>query len=160
MIRDASFFVPAALEADQATATVHLAPPSDDLEGALRVVLNALDKRPKYLRHLPVKRTGRTLLLRTIEIEWIESARNNVILHTDRGVFVRRSTLAQLEASLDPSEFVRTHRSHLVRIDRILEIKNLPSGDYQLTLRSGARAPLSRGFRRRFEALLAEWLRA
>jgi DNA-binding LytR/AlgR family response regulator len=143
-----------------ASNSFDLAPPSDHLDEALRVVLDALAKRPRFLRHLPVRTAGKTLLLASSEIEWIESARNNVLLHTDRGVFARRSTLAQLEAELDPAEFVRTHRSHLVRIDRILEIKNLPTGDYRLTLRSGAHAPLSRGYRRRFESLLSEWLRS
>ena len=140
-------------------AALQLGPASDHLDEALRVVLDALAKRPRFLRHLPVKTAGRTLLLKTTEIEWLESARNNVILHTDRGTFVRRTTLAHLETELDPAEFVRIHRSHLVRIDRILEIKSLPSGDYRLTLRSGAHTPLSRGYRRRFESLLSDWLR-
>jgi two-component system LytT family response regulator len=113
-----------------------------------------MEEKTPYRRRLRVKASGRLVILRTAEIERIEAASNNVILHSPRGRFVRRGTLADLEASLDPREFVRTHRSHLVRVELIQEIVPRAGRGHLVVLKTGARVPLGRRFRARFEALL------
>jgi two-component system LytT family response regulator len=52
-----------------------------------------------------------------------------------------------LEARLDPQRFTRVHRSAIVGIHGIRELKSLPSGDHAITMRSGAEAALSRTYR-------------
>jgi len=58
-----------------------------------------------------------------------------------------RASMAQIEAALRPSGFVRTHRSWLVNADRVRALSSAGSGDYRLDLGCGLIAPLSRRYR-------------
>jgi two-component system LytT family response regulator len=66
-----------------------------------------------------------------------------------------RDSLTAFVAQLDPGEFLRVHRSHVVRLGFIAELRPLFHGDYELTLRDGTALPLSR----RCKALLPESIR-
>ena len=65
-----------------------------------------------------------------------------------------RETLHVLESRLDPAEFVRVHRSHLVRIDRIRRLEPCGHGEYELTLVDGTRLTSSRSYREQVRRLL------
>lgn len=56
------------------------------------------------------------------EIEWIEAAKDYVLLHTSTRSFLHRATMASLETDLADSGLVRVHRSAFVRTDRIREV--------------------------------------
>ncbi|MFZ6179890.1 LytTR family DNA-binding domain-containing protein [Nannocystis pusilla] len=58
------------------------------------------------------------------------------------------------EAVLDPHSFARIHRSTIVRIERIHEVRSLLGGDYEVVLRDGTSLTTSRGHRHRVQALL------
>ena len=60
--------------------------------------------------------------------------------------------LSHLEASLSPDQLVRTHRSWLVNIDRIREIRPTGSGSYEIQLEGGKVVPLSRSYRDAFKS--------
>jgi two-component system LytT family response regulator len=60
----------------------------------------------------------------------------------------------QLESKLDPEEFVRVHRSHIVRIDRIRRMEPCGHGEYELTLTDGTRLTTSRSYREQVQRLL------
>jgi two-component system LytT family response regulator len=76
----------------------------------------------------------------------LESDRNNVVLHTRRGAFTLRATLESLEQKLDPEQFARVHRSHVVNIDAIAEIRPWFHGDYKIVLDDGTELMWSRRF--------------
>jgi two-component system LytT family response regulator len=59
-----------------------------------------------------------------------------------------------LLGELDPEQFVRIHRSAIVRIDRVRELTPLPSGDYSVVLRDGTTLTLSRTYRDRVGQVL------
>jgi two-component system, LytTR family, response regulator len=102
-----------------------------------------------YLVRLPVKHRDRYLLLRIEEVAWIEAAQNYVQIHTQRGTFLMRGTMAELEAQLDPARFARIHRSTLVNLDRIREIRPGWHGDFDVVLEDGTSLKLSRHYRDR-----------
>ena len=80
-------------------------------------------------------------------VEWVEAADNYVTVHAVDGPGLLREPLQSLQARLDPARFARVHRSALVNLARVHELRALPSGDYVLTMRSGATVRLSRTFR-------------
>ena len=89
------------------------------------------------------------------ELEWIEADTYYVRLHTTSGrPRLLRERMAVLEARLDPALFVRTHRSAIVRLDRVRSIRALSRYEHVVLLASGARVPLSRDRRARLTALL------
>jgi two-component system LytT family response regulator len=55
-----------------------------------------------------------------------------------------------IEARLNPSQFMRIHRSTIVNVDRIKELHPMFSGDYSVMLRDGTELALSRNYRERF----------
>jgi two-component system LytT family response regulator len=62
--------------------------------------------------------------------------------------------MANLESDLDRRRFVRVHRSAIVNVDSIAEIRSMFHGDYSIRLRTGAEIPLGRTFRDRLETVL------
>ncbi len=108
-----------------------------------------LEARPQErpAERLLVGDNGRSLFVRTADVEWIEAARNYVRLHAGARTHLMRTTLAALEARLDPERFRRTGRSTLVNLDRVREVQPWFHGDAIVILQSGARVTLSRRYR-------------
>jgi two-component system, LytTR family, response regulator len=96
---------------------------------------------------LVVKSTGRIYFVRMADIDWCEAAGNYVRLHVGSQAHLVRGTMANLEAELDPARFVRIHRSAIVNVDRIQELRSSFNGEYMVVLREGTRLTLSRGYR-------------
>jgi two-component system, LytTR family, response regulator len=101
-----------------------------------------------------VKSGGRVYFVRTSEIDWIEAAGNYVKLHVAAEAHLLRETMTAIEAQLDPDMFVRIHRCHIVNIERVQEMQPWFNGEYVVSLKSGARLTLSRGYREKFQKRL------
>ena len=101
------------------------------------------------LDRLLVRSEGRLVVVRLLEVDWIDGAGNYVRIHAGARVHRYRQTLAALERRLDPARFARIHRSTIVNLDRIEELRPNASGSYDVVLEGGARLTLSRGHRRR-----------
>jgi two-component system, LytTR family, response regulator len=71
------------------------------------------------------------------EIEWIEAAKDYVLLHTATRSHIHRATMTALERKLNPSELMRVHRSAFVRPARVREIQRLGKGLIALVLEDG-----------------------
>jgi two-component system LytT family response regulator len=117
-------------------------------------LLEELRTRNQYLERLVVRSGGRILILRAAEIDWIEAASNYVRLHAGGREYLLRETMTALEGKLDPMEFVRIHRSTIVRVERIRELEPLFQGDYVVVLDDSTRLTSSRGYRERLHDLL------
>jgi hypothetical protein len=104
-----------------------------------------------------VVQTGKgETIVRRDDIEYLEAARNYVTVSTGDREYLVRNTLARLEEQLAPGQIVRTHRSYLVNIDKIEEIRTTDTGGYEIHLQSGKTVPLSRGYRDKFRSLFEE----
>lgn len=112
--------------------------------------LQAPEKR-RLDEWLLVKRDGRSIFVRVADIDWIESARNNVVLHVGAEKYVHHETTSGIEARLSPNRFLRIHRSTIVRIDRIKELVPWFNGDYRVTLKDGSELTLSESYRERLK---------
>ena len=87
--------------------------------------------------------------MRIGDIDWIESARNNVVLHVGQRRHTLRETTSSMEARVDPRKFLRIHRSAIVQIDRVQSLEPWFNGDYRVTLKDGTRLTLSESYRDR-----------
>ncbi|MFC3711539.1 LytR/AlgR family response regulator transcription factor [Sphingoaurantiacus capsulatus] len=104
--------------------------------------------------HLEIRDGGRTLFLPLTAIDHVDVAGHYLCIHVEREVHLLRLPMAELAERLGPA-FVRTHRSALVRVDRIAAITDRRNGDGDVELIGGGRAPLSRSYRADVEARLA-----
>lgn len=108
------------------------------------------------LRRIAVKTRGRTLLFRVDQIDWIESAGNYVRLHIGSERHLLRATMAGIEGKLQPRRFVRIHRSAIVNLERVRELRPTSHGDFTVILRDETRLTLSRIYRERVAPLLGK----
>ena len=115
--------------------------------GELIAHVSARTPPQPYLQRLVVQTAGTLRVIPVEAVEWIEADDNYARVHTPAGSPLLRETLKSLESRLDPALFARVHRSAIVRLDRVRELKPQPSGDYQLRLESGAKVTMSRSHR-------------
>ncbi|HEX2187392.1 MAG TPA: LytTR family DNA-binding domain-containing protein [Longimicrobiaceae bacterium] len=111
--------------------------------------------RGGWLERLLVRSGDRVLLLRAAEVDWIGAEGNYAELHAGGRTYLIRETMSALEARLDPATFLRVHRSAIVNLDRVRELRPGLGGDYMVTLADGAELRLSRGYRAKLERLQA-----
>jgi two-component system, LytTR family, response regulator len=120
----------------------------------LHALMKELQQRARYLTRLAVRARGRIAMVDVDEIDWIQAADNYVTVHAGGREYLLRETLAALERQLDPTRFVRIHRSTIAALDRIVELLPASHGDFDVRLRSGARLTLSRSWREHVERAL------
>lgn len=103
-----------------------------------------------------VKKLGREFLVRTDDIEWIESAGNYVNLHVEGKVYPLRGTMTEIASRLASRGFVRVHRQAIVNVNRVAELDLNESGDGRLRLNTDASVPVSRRFRQQLRSALTD----
>jgi two-component system, LytTR family, response regulator len=103
-----------------------------------------------------IKSGGRIYFLKTEEIDWVEAAGDYLSLHSASGSHLIRETMGDFHAKLAPRKFIRIHRSTIVNIERIKDIRPLFKGEYLITLTNGKRLKSSRGYRHALQPLLDE----
>ena len=114
-----------------------------------------LQARGRYPSRLLVPARGRTLVVEVAAIDWIEATDYYASIHAGAQTHLLRETMAELERVLDPARFFRVHRSAIVNLERVREIRPLFRGDSDLLLTTGARVRLSRTRRAKFQRLFA-----
>ena len=106
-----------------------------------------------------VKGPNRVRLLPVEQITWIEADGMYVKLHTrDGSVHLHRGLLGSFDAALDERRFVRIHRSAIVNIDLVHELRQDAHGDYIAVLRDQTEVRVGRRFRTRLQARLGQSL--
>ena len=107
--------------------------------------------------HLPptrllVRERERIVLVPVTDIDWIEADRDYVRIHCGKKSYLIEKTLSAMERMLEPKGFARIHRSSLVNLDRVLELRPEGSGRYRMRLKDGTELTLSRSHSARFRA--------
>lgn len=109
------------------------------------------------LDRILVKGTHRVRLIAVDQIRWIEADGMYVKLHTrDGSSHLHRALLGTLDRSLDARRFVRVHRSAIVNIDLVDELRQDAHGDHLVVLRDGTQLRVGRRFRERLQARLGQ----
>lgn len=122
---------------------------TDDIESGKATHKGPVDR-------VSIKSGGRIYFLKTKEIDWVEGAGDYLTLHSGSQTHLIRETMGNFHARLDPQKFLRIHRSTIVNIERIKDIRPLYKGEYVVTLTSGIGLKASRGYRRELQQLLDE----
>jgi two-component system LytT family response regulator len=114
----------------------------------------ASEQPTERVSRLAIRETGRTYFVAVESIDWIEGADYYVKLHVNGRVHLLREPLRSLAQRLDPSRFARVHRSAIVNLSRIREIRMSANGDHTLVLDDTTRLKLTLARRRELEALI------
>lgn len=103
---------------------------------------------------LPVKTNGKVIVVRIADIDWIEADHDYVLLHIGDKSWILRETIANVELRLALSGFVRIHRSALVNIDRVRELRPRSKGEFDVVLHDGRQLKMTRNYRAAVERLV------
>ena len=105
---------------------------------------------PRDLRasFFPVKKRDRTIIVPVRDVDWIEAEGKYVRLHVREQSYLVRDAIAAVEQRLDRRLFVRIHRSTIVNLRRVAEIRD----DTTVLLHDGTQLAMSRRFRSRVRA--------
>ncbi len=99
--------------------------------------------------HVFVRNEGRLTKLDLTRIQYIQAKGDYVQIHSTDGSILVHATMKALEATLPPADFVRVHRSHIVRVDQIVDLdeSTVVVGRHVVPLSAAGRAELLRRFR-------------
>lgn len=114
-----------------------------------------LDKKEEYLERIVVKQNQKISIIPISEIRYIEAQDDYVMLHTDKGNFLKEKTMKYFEENLDPKNFIRIHRSYFVQLSQIKQIEYFEKESYKAILNDGTKLPVSKtGFQKIKELIL------
>ncbi len=102
-------------------------------------------------KHFLIRKLDKEFLIKTKDIEWIESCANYVNLHIKGRIYPYRSTLKNIVDKLKPIGIVRIHRSYAINQSQIESISYQASGDGEIQLTSGKALKLSRRYKDSFK---------
>ena len=123
------------------------------IRNQLQTLLDNLKGERTHADRLTVKSPRGMTFLRTEDIDWVDAAGNYVRLNANGGSYLMRETMNSLEKRLDPERFIRIHRSTIVNIERIHEIRPLQHGEHLVVLEGGQRLTLSRSYRGKLDEI-------
>ena len=103
-----------------------------------------------------IRSAGRISFVPAEEIDWIEAADYYSCLHIGARTHLLRRSMADLERDLEPNRFCRIHRSTIVNLSRVRDLRLDSSGEYEVVLRDETRLKVSRGYREKLQAAIQE----
>jgi two-component system LytT family response regulator len=107
-----------------------------------------------YTTRIVFKSRGRILFLPVSDIRWIGAEENYVRICTEAERHLLRETMSHLEEKLDPQMFLRVHRSAIVNLQYLKEVRTEPNGEFTVVLVNGQKVAMSRSY----HARISEWL--
>ncbi|MFL5616014.1 MAG: LytR/AlgR family response regulator transcription factor [Gemmatimonadaceae bacterium] len=109
---------------------------------------------PAYLERIAVEMRGKVRVVPVDQIDYITASGPYAELHTGERTHLIRETMQTLEERLDPRQFIRIHRSAIVRLPLVETLLRGAGGDYEVQLKGGLRLPVSRSRREELERRL------
>jgi len=118
-------------------APAKTAPPDQSL-------LDTAAESPAQQQRVVVKTAGKIKIIPIEDIHYLEAADDYVKIHTHNGAFLKNRTMGYFEKVLDPTRFVRTHRSYIINIQQVTRIDPYEKDSHLCVLSSGAQVPVSK----------------
>ena len=110
------------------------------------------------LERIVLRANDRVRIIKAESVDWIEAESVYARLHLGSQSWLIRMPMHELEARLDPRRFARIHRSTIVNLDRVRELRELLRGDFVVVLTDGVELKLSRSRKAHLEELLGQSL--
>jgi two-component system LytT family response regulator len=119
-----------------------------DMENRLRKLIERYegDGGKRFETRFSVRTKQRISIVDVMEIDWIEASGDYVTLHAGKKSYLLRQTMNRVESQLDPSRFLRIHRSTIIQASRIRELVSLDNREYLIRLNTGAELKSSRTY--------------
>ena len=134
-----------AIERARQRLRAHQASPADGLRNALRAV---------RVERILVRDGGKVFIVPVDSLEYAQAQDDYVLLHAQGRSLLKEQPISSLEAQLDPSRFVRIHRSWLISLSRLARVELEGKDRRVAVLQDGTRLPISRSGQQRLQDAL------
>ncbi|MDQ3282107.1 MAG: LytTR family DNA-binding domain-containing protein [Acidobacteriota bacterium] len=124
------------------------------IAGGRATVKRATNRRERFA----VRTRGEIVFVKASQIDWISAEGNYARLHSGEGSYLMRESMQSIEESLDPSMFIRVHRSAIVNLERVRKLITSADGTPSIVLSTGESVPLGPSYRGRLEEVLGQKL--
>lgn len=129
-------------------------PGSRPAAGSTEALLETAAQSPAQQQRIVVKTGGKIKIIPLEDIHYLEAADDYVKIHTHNGAFLKNRTMSYFEQALDPTQFVRTHRSYILNIQQVTRIDPYEKDSHLCILQSGAQVPVSKAGYVKLKAVL------
>ncbi len=122
----------------------------------LQAIELAASARPpsQYLDRIPVRDGTSVFIIPVAKLDYAEAQDDYVALVSAGRKHLKQQTISSLEAALDPSRFLRIHRSYIVNLERVVKIEPFGKDTHVAVLAGGVQLPVSRAGHARLRAFL------
>jgi len=110
----------------------------------------------QFIQRIVVKDGPAVHVIPVEKLDYAEAQDDYVALKSDKKTYLKQQTISSLETMLDPAQFIRIHRSHIVNLDRVAKIEAYSKDSKVAVLRDGTQLPVSRAGYARLKSLLGE----
>jgi two-component system LytT family response regulator len=108
----------------------------------------------QHLERIPVRDGAQVFIIPVSKLDFAEAQDDYVALSTEGKKHLKQQPISSLEAALDPSRFLRIHRSYIVNLERVVKVEPYGKDSHVAVLRNGVQLPVSRAGYARLRAFL------
>lgn len=115
---------------------------------------NAAKVPGQFVERIVVKDGTRVHIIPTKQLDFVEAQEDYIAIHSAGKTYLKQQTISSLEETLNPSQYIRVHRSYIVSLEQVSKIEPFTRDSRIAVLKSGAQVPVSRtGYLRLREAM-------
>jgi two-component system LytT family response regulator len=144
----------------RAREALRLSQVSDLSERLRSLIARYEEQRPperpgRTLQRLAIRSAGRVVFVEVADIEWIEAADYYVQIYVGKHSHLHRQSMNSLEEQLDPERFLRIHRSAIVNVAQVRELRRHGRRELVAVLQGGVELKVGRSHRDKLARLVA-----
>jgi two-component system LytT family response regulator len=109
----------------------------DRTTGSLKKLVNSLEHSPEYLQRIAVKTRHKVHVIPVDDITYLEAEGDYVMIHSKDGKYLKEKTMKYFESHLEPSKFIRIHRSFIINAIYIDRIEYYDKESYAVRMKDG-----------------------
>jgi two-component system LytT family response regulator len=110
----------------------------------LENLVKSLEKRNEYLDRVVIKNGQKILIISVDDIDYIEAQDDYTMIYSSKGNFLKQKTMKYFEENLDPADFIRIHRSYIVKLSSVKQIELFEKESYRAILNDGKKLLVSK----------------
>lgn len=112
------------------------------------------ESKEEELNRIVVKSRKEIRILPVDQVHYLEAQDDYVMIYLEKEKFLKQKTMKFFEDHLNPKDFIRVHRSYIVRIDKISKIEPYEKSTSLIILKDGRQVPVSRSGLSKLKAIL------
>lgn len=120
------------------------------------LVQGHLNARKDHTQEFLIKEKGREYRVQTKDLLWIKAEGNYVVLQTSSRRHLLRMTMNMLESELDPSQFTRIHRSHMLNMAHVRSTRYTGNNEFTFVMSNGKHLLSGRNYKEQIAKFLTE----